>query len=229
MAVWRWVLLSHQNDEGKYSAIDQGEKSKLTKISLLPTLFTERIIIIITIQIKRLLAEPPRSSSSIIKDFAPSPQTSFVPILLVFYYFPTRTKRLTKIVSNLAPLWGIDHRSWTMEWHTTLSSNRTKNNKQEELATRSWKHRPHIQLCLWSFPFLFNTDVVLFLAYDLHAIPCRWWRSEDHCCGVCSLDMKKETVNEWNKMSTPFRVLKNKSKQARYWILLGFMCVRELN
>lgn len=117
-----------------------------------------------------------------------------------------------------------------MEWHTTLSSNHTqKNNKQEELAMRSWKHRPHSQLCLWSFTFLFNTDVVLFLAYDLCAIPCRWWRSEDHCCGVCSLDTKKETVNEWNKMSTPFGFFKDKSKQARYWILLGFMCIRKQN
>lgn len=183
----------------------------------------------ITIQIKRLLAEPPTSSSSIIKDFVPSPQTSFVPTLLVFIIsqlgqrYSQKSSPICLLHRELTT--GHGPRNDILHYLPT----KQKNNKQEELATRSGKHRPQSQLCLWSFAFLFNTDVVLFLAYDLCAIPCRRWRSEDHCCRVCSLDMKKETVNEWNKMSTPFRFFKNKSKQARYWILLGFTCVRELN
>lgn len=118
----------------------------------------------------------------------------------------------------------MGHRSWTREWHTTLPSNQTKNNKQEELARRSWKQGPHSQLCLWSFTSVFNTDVVLFLPSDLSAVPCRWWRSESHCCAACSLGMKKGIVNEWNKMSNPFRFFKNKSRQTRYRILPGFVC-----
>lgn len=146
---------------------------------------------------KKTLAEPPRSSFSVIKEFVPSPQTSLCPL---FCFFLTQTNVLTKIFPNCSSMgnWPqvTDHRMT----YFTLSSNQTKNNKQEELATRPWKHRPHSQFCLEAH-FLFNTDVVLFLAYDLCAASCRW-RSEHHCCGVCSLDMKKETVNEWTNVNS---------------------------
>lgn len=54
-----------------------------------------------------------------------------------FYYFLTRTNMLTKILPTLAPPSGTDHRSWTMEWHTTLSSNQTKKiNRRSKLQGR---------------------------------------------------------------------------------------------
>lgn len=104
--------------EGKQSAIDYKERNKPTKISLLPTLFTERIIIIITIQKKRLLAETPRSSSSIIKDFVPSPQTSFVLTLLVFIISLLGQMCLQKY----CPIWFLSRELTTGRgpWNDTL-------------------------------------------------------------------------------------------------------------
>lgn len=109
-------------------------ESKLTKISLSPTLFIERIIIIITIQIKRLLAEPPRSSSSIIKDFVSSPQTSFVPTLLVFII-----SWLVQICSQkYSPLWFLHRELATGHgpWNDILhyhSIKQKKINRRNEL------------------------------------------------------------------------------------------------
>jgi hypothetical protein len=193
----------------------------------LTTLFTEQIII--TIQIKKTLGWAPEIIFLNNKGICSLSSDIFCAHLSWFHYVHAETNRLTKIFPNLDPLSGIDHRSWTRQWHTTLSSNQTKNNKQKEVAMRSWKHRPHSWRYLWSHTSLFNADVLLFLPYDPHAAACRWSGSKGHCVRTCSLDMKKENVNEWNKMSNPLRFFKNKSKQTRSWILLGVMCVRELN
>lgn len=148
MAAWGWVWPACHNTDCNWLG---GEKQTTSNLPLAYIIYRENHYHYYHSD-KRLLAEPPRSSFSVIKEFVPSPQTSFVPTLLVFFSL------LGQMCSQkYSPIWllhgelttGLDHR---MTYYIIIQSNK-KNNKQEELATRSWKHRPHSQFCLWSFTF----------------------------------------------------------------------------